>query len=530
MGKQSIVVAALHLSLAASFSLKGRRRPRPSLSSSRVLLSASSSTAPPSTLRIDNEDSDDSSKSLWWWKDVRFNDHELAPSVLDDFPILSTRFNADGGSSTASDMGGKRLVYLDSAATSHKPTAVTDALTQYYERSNSNVHRGAHALSREATEAYEASRDKIASFINAYSRNEIIFTSGATDAINLVATSLSQTNGKPPSDITQRYIAMDDEILITEAEHHSNIVPWQMVTSRTGALLRFVPATSLTTNGLNVNALAGHITTKTKLVSLQHVSNVLGTITPIEDVVKYIRANASPDVMILLDACQSVPHMKIDVRQLGVDFVVASGHKMCGPTGIGFLWGKEELLNSLPPCKGGGEMIDEVYMDYSTYALAPARFEAGTPPIAQAIGLGAAIDYISSIGMDRIHNYEMELGEYLRRRLEDVKGVTVLGPPVGIPRAALCAFVADAVHPSDLGTFLDVEGIAIRSGHHCCQPLHRALGYSHSARVSLYFYNTKEDVDDFIQILEDTVGFFTSLTTTENDKESDEIADFVPIF
>jgi cysteine desulfurase/selenocysteine lyase len=427
--------------------------------------------------------------------------------------------------------GGKRLVYLDSAATSHKPTAVTDALTQYYERSNSNVHRGAHALSREATEAYEASRDKVASFINAYSRNEIVFTSGATDAINLVATSLSQTNGKPPSDSTQQYIAMDDEILITEAEHHSNIVPWQMVASRTGAVLKFVPATSLATNGLDINALTGLINTKTKIISLQHVSNVLGTITPIEDIVNYIRTNASPNVMILLDACQSVPHMKIDVQTLGVDFVVASGHKMCGPTGIGFLWGKESLLNSLPPCKGGGEMIDEVYMDYSTYAPAPARFEAGTPPIAQAIGLGAAIDYISNIGMDRIHNYEMELGNYLRRRLDNVDGVTVLGPPVGIPRAALCAFVADAVHPSDLGTFLDVEGIAIRSGHHCCQPLHRALGYSHSARASLYFYNTKEDVDDFIQVLEDTLGFFTSLsTTTGNGKESGETADFVPIF
>jgi cysteine desulfurase/selenocysteine lyase len=288
--------------------------------------------------------------------------------------------------------GGKRLVYLDSAATSHKPTAVTDALTQYYEQSNSNVHRGAHALSREATEAYEASRDKVASFINAYSRNEIVFTSGATDAINLIATSLSQTNGKPPSDITQRYIAMDDEILITEAEHHSNIVPWQMVASRSGAVLKFVPTTSLTTNGLNIYALTGLINTKTKIVSLQHVSNVLGTITPIENIVNYIRTNASPNVMILLDACQSVPHMKIDVQTLGVDFVVASGHKMCGPTGIGFLWGKESLLNSLPPCKGGGEMIDEVYMDYSTYAPAPARFEAGTPPIAQAIGLGAAID------------------------------------------------------------------------------------------------------------------------------------------
>ena len=486
--------------------------------------------------------------------DYEFNDRDLAHSVIRDFPILSTRFDADGkmtsssvdgddGDSSGTGRGGggsitgsgRRLVYLDSAATSHKPNAVTDALTSYYETLNSNVHRGAHALSRVSTEAYEDARDKVSDFINSYSRNEVIFTSGATEAINLVATSLSSrtiSNSNMPN--YSRYISEGDEMLITEVEHHSNIVPWQMVASRTGAILKYVPASSIS-DVFDIGALTGLVNNRTKLVSLQHVSNVLGIINPIRDIVEYVRTNASPDVLILLDACQSVPHMKVDVRDLGVDFVVASGHKMCGPTGIGFLWGKEEVLNSMAPYKGGGEMIDEVYMDASTYAASPARFEAGTPPIAQAIGLGAAIDYINGIGMERIHDYELELGHYLRRRLEDVNGVTVLGPRVGVERAALCAFVSDVVHPSDLGTFLDLEGVAIRSGHHCCQPLHRALGHSHSARASLYFYNTKEDVDDFVTALEGTLGFFRSLSTTTEDGENDA-ADtdddeaFVPLF
>ena len=357
-----------------------------------------------------------------------------------------------------------------------------------------------------------------------------MFTSGATEAINLVASSLSVTCGAPPNNVRELYLTKGDEIIITEVEHHSNIVPWQMVVEKTGAVLKYVPVD--TKSGLfDLNKFQELVTDKTKFVSVQHVSNVLGTINPIEDIVKIVRQRASPGAKILLDACQSVPHMEVNVQSLNVDFIAASGHKMCGPTGIGFLWGREDVLNSLPPYKGGGEMIDEVYMDHSTYASAPARFEAGTPPIAQAIGLGAAIDYLNGIGMERIHNYEVELADYLRRRLEDVEGVTVLGPQVGTDRAALCAFVTDAVHPSDLGTFLDVEGVAIRAGHHCCQPLHRALGYSHSARASLYFYNTKEDVDEFIAVLEDTLKFFGSLG---NDDESEDEADsedsFVPLF
>jgi len=483
---------------------------------------ASSST--PLTSPTDEDDAADSP----WWKDFQLNDAKLAPSVLNDFPILSTQFDKDG---KISKDGNKRLVYLDSAATSQKPTAVTDALTRYYEHANSNVHRGAHALSREATEQYEAARDKVASLINAASRNEIVFTSGATEAINLVAMSLSHTCGKAPEDAQELYLKEGDEIVITESEHHSNIVPWQMVAKRTGAVLKYVPACSIT-GGFDLDAFKELIGPNTKFVSVQHVSNVLGNINPIDSIVEIVRSEAAPGAKILLDACQSVPHMEVDVQSLGVDFIAASGHKMCGPTGIGFLWGKESILNSMAPYKGGGEMIDQVYMDHSTYAPAPARFEAGTPAIAQAIGLGAAIDYINEIGMDRIHDYEVELADYLRRRLEDVKGVTVLGPPVGTERAALCAFVTEDVHPSDLGTFLDVEGVAIRAGHHCCQPLHRALGYSHSARASLYFYNTKEDVDEFIKALEDTLRFFGSLAGNGDGDEADSGDDdaFVPLF
>lgn len=540
--KQQTLTIALHLALAVAFSPPSA--PLASVAKSSTLSvtssSSSSSSRSPFASIDDGDQSDDggessSSSSAPWWENFQLRDSTLAPSVLNDFPILSTQFDGDGKINlnySDDDHDGKqnkRLIYLDSAATSHKPTAVTDALTRYYERFNSNVHRGAHALSREATELYEDARDKVASFVNAASRNEIVFTSGATDAINLVATSLSQTCGRESSS-GELYLKEGDEIIITEAEHHSNIVPWQMAAKRSGAVLKYVPACSIS-GGFDLNAFEALIGPKTKFVSVQHVSNVLGSINPIDSIVTIVRSNA-PDALIMLDACQSVPHMRVDVQSLGVDFIAASGHKMCGPTGIGFLWGKEEILNSMSPCRGGGEMIDEVYMDFSTYAQAPARFEAGTPAIAQAIGLGAAIDYLNNIGMDRIHNYEVELADYLRRRLEDVKDVIVLGPPVGTNRAALCAFVSDAVHPSDLGSFLDIEGVAIRAGHHCCQPLHRALGYSHSARASLYFYNTKEDVDSFIHALESTIGFFTSLAGERGNQRLHESDDngFVPLF
>jgi cysteine desulfurase / selenocysteine lyase len=334
-------------------------------------------------------------------------------------------------------------------------------------------------LSREATTAYEGARDKVASLVNAFSRNEIVFTSGATEAINLVAYSYARTKLLP-----------GDEIVVTEMEHHSNLVPWQMIAGETGAVVKYANI-DFEKGMLDVDHLLSLITERTKLVGFQHVSNVMACINPVREIVSAIRSKSS-DIVILLDACQSVPHMKVDVRDLGIDFLAASGHKMCGPTGIGFLWGKEDILNSMPPFMGGGEMIDSVTLESSTFAQAPARFEAGTPPIAQAVGLGAAIDYLENIGFDKIEAYEHELADYLNKRLRQVKGVNVLGPPVGAIRAAVCAFHVDGIHPSDLSAFLDTEGVAIRAGHHCCQPLHQSRGLSHSARASLYIYNTKE--------------------------------------
>mmetsp|Transcript_27397 Transcript_27397/g.55304 ORF Transcript_27397/g.55304 Transcript_27397/m.55304 type:complete len:568 (-) Transcript_27397:249-1952(-) len=563
MSKETALATLLALSLNSSdiflassftptrFLVGGRRWQSPIVSSLSVSSSSSKITSTSeedqprrdkesSNHSQDHDDEEGSEANRPWWKDFQLKDSSLAPSVLADFPILQTTFDGDGKILPDSDdtsTSTKRLIYLDSAATSQKPIPVTTALTDYYLRSNSNVHRGAHALSREATSLYESSRDKVAKFVNARSRNEIVFTSGATEAINLVASTLSQTCGKPPQNARELYLTEGDEVLITENEHHSNIVPWQMACRRSGATLKHLPSNAACTASgeFDLRSFEELLTPQTKLVSLQHVSNVLGTIYPIQAIVHLVRTKAHPGAKILLDACQSLPHMPVDVQSLDVDFLAGSGHKMCGPTGIGFLWGKEDVLNSLPPYMGGGEMIRDVYMDNSTYADAPARFEAGTPPIAQAVGLGAAIDYLETIGMERIHDYEMELGDYLRRRLEDVEGITVLGPGVGTERAALCAFVAGNVHPSDFSTFLDVEGVAIRAGHHCCQPLHRALGYSHSARASLYFYNTKEDVDRFVEVLEETLRFFGSLGNIVdggeggNGKDGDDEG-FVPIF
>jgi cysteine desulfurase/selenocysteine lyase len=436
-----------------------------------------------------------------WWKTVELPHAYVADQVRKDFPILDVRFKDD-----------KPLVYLDSAATSQKPKYVIDALNEYYEHMNANVHRGAHSLSRDATAAYEQARDEVAQFINAYSRNECIFTKGATEAINLVAQTFGRSRLGP-----------GDEIVLTELEHHSNIVPWQMLATQTGCTLKYAHVDK-GTGMLDLDEFKSHLSDKTKLVSFQHVSNVMAIINPVEEMVQAVREKA-PHAKVILDACQSVPHQQVDVQALGVDFIAFSGHKMCAPTGVGVLWGREELLNSMPPFLGGGEMIDEVRLDGSTYALAPGRFEAGTPNIAQAIGLGAAIRYLRQVGMDKIEAYEHELGEYLYKRISECDGIAVLGPKTN--RAALCAFFCEDVHPSDLSTFLDVEGIAIRAGHHCCQPLHRALGYSHSARASLYFYNTKEEVDKFMEVLQDSIAFFRSMAGA-NGEATGESDDFVP--
>jgi cysteine desulfurase/selenocysteine lyase len=403
-----------------------------------------------------------------------------------DFPILDQEVN------------GYKLVYLDNAATSQKPAAVLKALQGYYEGYNANVHRGVHALSARATDEYEAARRKVAEFINAPSDRDVVFTRNASEAINLVANTWGLTNLKE-----------GDEIVLSVAEHHSNIVPWQLVAQKTGAVLRFVELTSEET--LDLEQLKGFLNERTKLVSTFHVSNVLGCINPIEDIVKWSHAVGAK---VLIDACQSVPHMPVDVQALGGDFLVASSHKMCGPTGMGFLWGKAEILESMPPFLGGGEMIVDVFLDRSTYASPPSRFEAGTPAIGEAVGLGAAVDYLNKIGMDRVHEYEMELSKYLYESLSKIPSVKIYGPPAGARgerRASLCAFNVEGIHATDLSTFLDQQhGIAVRSGHHCTQPLHRHLGINASARASLYFYNTIDEVDTFIAGLKDTIDFFSS--------------------
>eukprot|EP00898_Chlorokybus_atmophyticus_P000936 jgi/Chlat1/1843/Chrsp14S02228 len=411
---------------------------------------------------------------------------KLSPEALrQDFPILHQE----------NDFG-VPLVYLDSAATSQKPKAVLDALTAYYEGFNSNVHRGVHTLSAKATTAYEEARVKIAKFVNAASDREIVFTRNASEAINLVAYSWGLKNLKP-----------GDEIILSVMEHHSNIVPWQILSQQTGAVVKFVGLTPEET--LNMEEFRSLLSDRTKLVSLVWVSNTLGCFNPVEEVVQLAHAKGA---RVLVDACQTVPHMPVDVQAIDCDWLVASGHKMCAPTGIGFLYGKLDVLRGMPPFMGGGEMIADVFLDHSTYAEPPSRFEAGTPAIGEAIALGAACDYLSSLGMDRVHALEEELGLYLYEQLSQVPKVRIFGPKPaadGTGRAALTAFNVEGLHPTDISTFLDLSFIAIRSGHHCTQPLHRYLNISSSARASLYFYNTKEEIDTFVRELRNTINMLT---------------------
>ena len=410
----------------------------------------------------------------------------LAEKVRADFPILNQEVN------------GKPLIYLDNAATSQKPLLVLNRLRDYYEQYNANVHRGAHTLSAKATDAYEGTRDKVAKFINAASRQEIVYTRNASEAINLVAYSWGMSNLHP-----------GDEIILSVMEHHSNIVPWQLVAQKTGAVLKFVELTPEET--FDFEQFKTLLSEKTKLVSTVHVSNTLGCINPVQEICALAHEYGAK---VLIDACQSVPHMPVDVQQIDCDWLVASGHKMCAPTGIGFLYGKLKVLESMPPFFGGGEMIAEVFLDHSTYAELPHKFEAGTPAIGEAIALGAAIDYLNSIGMDKIHAYEAELTAYLFEQLQQIPEIRIYGPKPdanGEGRAALAAFTAGEVHPNDLSTLLDQEGVAIRSGHHCTQPLHRFLALPGTARASLSFYNTREEIDVFIKALKDTLEFFGGL-------------------
>jgi cysteine desulfurase/selenocysteine lyase len=407
----------------------------------------------------------------------------IADKVRADFPILAQIINA------------KPLIYLDNAATSQKPLPVINTLRNYYEYDNANVHRGAHSLSGRATDAYEGARDKIAKFINAKSRNEIIYTRNATEAINLVAYSWGLANLKE-----------GDEVILSVMEHHSNIVPWQIIAQKTGAIIKYVSLNA--EEEFDFQEYKKLLSPKTKLVSIVHISNTLGCLNPIEDIIKIAHKNGTK---VLVDACQSLPHFPIDVQAMNCDWLVGSGHKMCAPTGIGFLYGREELLGEMPPFLGGGEMISEVYLDHFTCGELPHKFEAGTPAIGEAIALGAAVDYLTTIGMDKIHAYEAELTAYLFKKLATIPNLRIYGPKPtleGKGRAALASFNVEGIHGNDLATLLDQEGIAIRSGHHCTQPLHRYLNISGSARASLYFYNTFEEIDSFILALQDTIDFF----------------------
>ncbi|MCA2554115.1 MAG: SufS family cysteine desulfurase [Microcystis sp. M04BS1] len=409
----------------------------------------------------------------------------LAQKVRADFPILHQ---------TVHD---KPLIYLDSAATSQKPIQVLETLRNYYEKDNANVHRGAHTLSVRATEAYEGARDKVARFINAASRQEIVYTRNATEAINLVAYSWALNTLKA-----------GDEIILSVMEHHSNLIPWQIVSQKTGAVIKYVQLTS--EESFDLEQYKSLLSEKTKLVAVLHVSNTLGCINPVTEIVSLAHQVGAK---VLIDACQSVPHLAIDVQSIDCDWLVASGHKMCAPTGIGFLYGKEAILEAMPPFFGGGEMIAEVYLDHFTCAELPHKFEAGTPAIGEAIALGAAVGYLMGLGMDNIHAYEEELTAHLFKKLGEIEGLKIYGPSpslTGQGRASLAAFNVEGIHASDLATLLDHEGIAIRSGHHCTQPLHRLFDASGSARASLYFYNTREEIDSFIVALQETIDFFAN--------------------
>src|SRR5438477_3601357 len=400
-------------------------------------------------------------------------------AVREDFPILREQAH------------GHPLIYFDSAATSQKPRAVIDALRRYYEHENANVHRGLHMLSSRATEAYEKSRQRVAKYIGAANANEIVFTRGTTESINLVA---QAWGGK--------FIREGDVILLTEMEHHSNLVPWQLLAQRTGARLRFVPVRD--DGAIDLKQLPSLLTSEVKLFAFTHISNSLGTINPVAELCAQAHAVGA---LTLVDAAQSVGHLPINVRELGCDFLAFSGHKMCGPTGIGALYGRAEILDSMPPWHGGGEMIVSVTLEKSAFKKAPHRFEAGTPNIAGAIGLAAAVEYLEELGQAAIFEHDAQLARYAAERLAELPGMRVLGPTA--ERGALVGFVMEAAHPHDLTTFADQYGLAMRGGHHCNQPLMRRFGLPGTTRASFYFYNTKEEIDQMIEILHAAGRFFS---------------------
>ncbi len=389
-----------------------------------------------------------------------------------DFPILSRRVH------------GKPLVYLDSAASAQRPTAVLDAVDRFYRTHNANIHRGVHLLSQEATEAYEGARDTLTRFVGAASRREVIFTRGTTESVNLVAQSFVRPRVGP-----------GDEILITHMEHHSNIVPWQIVCEQTGASLKVVPMTAA--GELDLKAYRQLLNDSVKLLAVGHISNALGTINPVAEMTALAKQY---DIPVLIDGAQAAPHMPIDVNAIGCDFYCLSGHKMYGPTGIGILWGKESLLDAMPPYQGGGEMIQYVSFEETLYNELPGKFEAGTPNIAGAVGLGAAADYLTAVGHDGIIAHENELLAYATESLTAIAGLRLVG--TAAHKASVISFAIDGIHPHDLGTIIDHDGIAIRTGHHCAMPVMQFFGLPATARASLGLYNTREDIDRLVPALE----------------------------
>lgn len=401
-------------------------------------------------------------------------------TIRKDFPILFQEVNDEP------------LVYLDNAATTQKPTQVLDVLRYYYEHDNANVHRGVHTLAERATADYENSREKVRAFINAKETAEVLFTRGTTTGLNWLARSYGDA-----------FIKEGDEIVISYMEHHSNIIPWQQLVERKGATLRYLP---LTDEGfIDMTAAKEIINEKTAIVSLAYVSNVLGVINPIKELAEMAHAN---NAVMIVDGAQAAPHMAVDVQALDADFFAFSGHKMCGPTGIGVLYGKRHWLEQMEPVEFGGEMIDFVNLFDSTWKELPWKFEAGTPNIAGAIALGAAVDYLNEIGMDNIHRYEQELVDYVLPKLHEIDGITTYGPQDPAHHTGVIAFNLDGIHPHDVATALDMEGIAVRAGHHCAQPLMNYLNLPATARASFYFYNTKEDADRLIEAIKATKEFF----------------------
>lgn len=395
-----------------------------------------------------------------------------------DFPILDL------------EIDGNPLVYLDNAASSQMPAQVADRLDKYHREEHANVHRGIHSLSQKATDAYEASRGKVRDFINAGSEDEIIYTTGTTDSINLAASSFGGM-----------VLERGDEILLSQMEHHANIVPWQMIAEQTGALLKVIPVTGR--GELDMEAYEAMLNEKTRIVSVVHVSNALGTVNPVKQITELAQHKGAA---VLIDGAQAVPHKSVDVQDIGCDFYAFSSHKMCGPTGFGILFGKKEHLDAMPPYRGGGDMIDKVSFEKTTYNIAPFKFEAGTPPIAAGIGLGSAIDYLNRIGMDNISERENQIVEYALEKIREIEGLHLIGQAEN--RASVISFVIDNIHAHDIGTILDKRGIAVRTGHHCAQPILERFDVTATARASFSFYNNENDVDRFIDGLKYVKDFF----------------------